>query len=311
LDVILDVDPGVDDALAILLALSSPELCVLGVTTVSGNVPLDRGTDNALRILAFCGRSDVPVYRGADQPLQKMKVHAEEVHGETGLGSACLPDADFEARDGAVSFLCKTLSEREGEITVVAVGPLTNLALAERQAPGILAKARNVVVMGGAVAEPGNVTPTAEFNFFADPDAAQRVLASTDNVVLIPLDVTHRVGIPKADIVGRLARKATERTRFFEQATRAVVNYGKRTGGYEGMFLHDPTAVAFVLRPDLFGVETVFADVEVEGALTAGQLVVDGRDVAEAERKGFPTRVAMEVDANPVLRLFEERVFDD
>jgi purine nucleosidase len=309
LDVILDVDPGVDDALAILLALSSPELCVLGVTTVSGNVPLDRGTDNALRILAFCGRADVPVYRGACQPLEKMRVHAEEVHGESGLGSACLPESEVEARDGAVGFLCKVLSEREGEVTVVAVGPLTNLALAERQAPGILSKAREVVVMGGGVREPGNVTPTAEFNFFADPDAAQLVIASTGSVVLIPLDVTHRVRIPEADIVARLAHKATERTRFFKQATQAVVNFGKRTGGYEGLFLHDPTAVAFVLRPDLFGVETLFADVEVGGALTAGQLVVDARDLVEIERKGFQTRVAMEVDADSVLRLFEERVF--
>jgi purine nucleosidase len=311
LDVILDVDPGVDDALAILLALSSPELRVLGVTTVSGNVPLDRGTDNALRILAFCGRADVPVYRGACQPLEKKRVHSEEVHGESGLGSACLPESEVEARDGAVGFLCKALSEREGEITVVAVGPLTNLALAEKLAPGTLAKAKAVVVMGGAVAEPGNVTPTAEFNFFADPDAAKLVLASTGSVVLIPLDVTHRVGIPEADIVARLAHEGTERTRFFEQATQAVVNFGKRTGGYEGLYLHDPTAVAFVLRPDLFGVETLFADVEVEGPLTAGQLVVDARDVAETERKGFPTRVTVEVDAGSILQLFEERVFGD
>ena len=308
MDVILDVDPGVDDALAMLMALGSPELSVLGVTLVSGNVPVEKGTDNALRILSFAGREDVPVFIGADRPLKRERVHAEEVHGESGLGDAVLPEADREAETDAVDFLIRTLDGREGEVTLVAVGPLTNLALAEGRSPGILRKAAAVIVMGGTLSEPGNVSPTAEFNFFADPAAAQCVIRSSANVTLIPLDVTHRVGLPDEDIRGRLA-DGTSRGMFLEQSTRAVVDFGRKYGGYEGIHLHDPAAVAFVLRPDLFGVEMIHADVKVDGSQTAGQLVADTRDgIPDSERKGTETRITTSVASDEVLRLFEARV---
>ena len=311
MDVILDVDPGVDDALAILLALSSPELSVLGLTVVSGNVPLDSGAENALRILVFAGREDIPVYKGADHPLRRPPVYAKQVHGESGLGEAVLKEATHSAREGAVGFLIKSLDEHAGQVTLLAVGPLTNLALAERRAPGTLDKAREVIVMGGAAAVPGNASPVAEFNFYVDPDAAREVIAACQRLVVVPLDVTRQIGIGSGEIERRIRPLKTARSSFFCRATEVVVRHGRDTGGYEGVILHDPAVVAYAIRPDLFGVESVWADVEAEGTLTAGQLVVDRRvGVTDEKRMGRPVRMAVETDAESVLNLFRQRVLD-
>ena len=309
MDVILDVDPGVDDALAILLALSSPELSVLGLTVVSGNVPLDSGTENALRILAFADREDIPVFKGADHPLKRSPVYAKQVHGESGLGAAVLKKATRSAREGAVGFLIESLDAHAGQVTLLAVGPLTNLALAERRAPGTLDKAREVVVMGGAAAVPGNASPVAEFNFYVDPDAARVVIAACDRLVVVPLDVTRQIGIDSEEIERRIRPLKTARSAFFCEATEVVVRHGRDTGGYAGVALHDPAAVAYAIRPDLFGVEIGWADVEAEGTLTAGQLVVDRRvGVPDEKRMGHPVRMAVETDAESVLHLFRQRL---
>lgn len=311
LDVILDVDPGVDDALAILLALSSPELSVLGLTVVSGNVPLESGTENALRVLAFADREDIPVFKGADHPLKRSPVHAKRVHGESGLGAAVLKAATRPAKEGAVGFLIESLNEHVGQVTLVALGPLTNLALAERHNSGTLNKARQIIVMGGAVSEPGNASPVAEYNFYADPDAAREVIGACGRLVVVPLDVTHRIGIGRDEIERQIAPLGTPRASFFRQATEVVVRHGRETGGYDGVYLHDPAAVAYAIRPNLFGVESFWADVEAEGRLTSGQLVTDRRfGVPDGERKGHRIRVAMEADAELVLRLFRQRVLD-
>ena len=199
MDVILDVDPGVDDAMAILLALSSPELTVLGLTVVSGNVQVETGIENALRILAFAGREDVQVFRGAGKPIGRESVHATEVHGSSGLGEAVLGPSSRKAQENAVGFIVDTLDQKPGEVGLLAVGPLTNLALAEQQFPGILSKAKQIVVMGGAIEEPGNISPTAEFNFFVDPEAARIVIHAKAQVVVVPLDVTQRIGIDREE----------------------------------------------------------------------------------------------------------------
>lgn len=308
MDVILDVDPGVDDALAILLALASPELNLLGLTVTSGNVPLENGVENALRVLAFAGREDVPVYRGADRPLARPAVYAKQVHGSTGLGRASLPASSQGARDDATGFLVNTLAEREG-VTVIAVGPLTNLATAERRAPGTLSRAERIVVMGGAVAEPGNASPVAEFNFFVDPEAVREVLAAGAKLTLVPLDVTHLVGIDDAEIEETLRQTHTPVARFFVDATEVVVANGRTTGGYAGVYLHDPAAVVLAVRPELFTVETFHADCETAGELTAGQLVTDRRlGLPDGKRKGRPVDVAMDVEAEKMLDLFRTRV---
>jgi purine nucleosidase len=311
MDVILDVDPGVDDALAILLALASPELNVRALTVVCGNVPLERGIDNALRVLAFAGRDDVPVYAGADVPLSREPVHATEVHGESGLGHANLPPSSQKPRAGAAAFLDATLNAEPGEVTVVAVGPLTNLAAAERAFSGCLNRARKIVVMGGAVAEPGNASPCAEFNFFADPEAAKEVIAVANNLTIVPLDVTHQAGIGKAEIESSIRPMGTERSAFFCDATEVVVSHDTRAGGYPGVFLHDPAAVGYAINAELFQIKKMSVDVETEGELTSGQLVADRRVGAPGDgRTGCVQDVAMGVDAEGLLDLFRARVLD-
>jgi purine nucleosidase len=275
---------------------------------VSGNVPVETGTENALRILAFAGREDVQVFRGAGQPIGRESVHATEVHGSSGLGEAVLEPSSRKAQKNAVGFIGDTLDQKPGEVGLLAVGPLTNLALAEQQSPGILSKAKQIVVMGGAVEEPGNVSPTAEFNFFADPEAARIVIQAKAGVVVVPLDVTQQIGIDREEIA-RIALQKTKQTNFFEQSTRSVVCYGRENGGYEGVFLHDPAAVAFAIQPDLFSTCMMFADVETTGALTRGQLVVDRRvGVLERDRAGSCVSFAVASDSDGVLMLFKGRV---
>ncbi|MCE2440092.1 MAG: nucleoside hydrolase [Candidatus Latescibacteria bacterium] len=307
--VILDADPGVDDALAIMLALGSPELAVLGICTVSGNVSLDIGTGNALRVLALLGRDEVPVYPGAGGPLRREAVYATEVHGPGGLGDSALPLPGRSSSGDAVSFLIETLSALPGEVTLIAVGPLTNLALAEARAPGVLKKAREVCVMGGAVDEPGNITPVAEFNFFADPEAARQVVRSGASITLAPLDVTHRVALEASHLA---EMPATPTGRFVRGAVRPAMELAMRVRAGRQFFLHDPLAVGLAICPSLFRIETVFADVETGGDLTAGQVVADRRlFTTEGNRKGLPIRCALDVDAGRFLALFFPRIFSE
>jgi len=309
LPVILDTDPGVDDALAIMLALSSPELDVLGLCTVSGNVPLDVGTRNALALLAFLGRVDVPVFVGADRPLERDPVFATEVHGAGGMGRAILPVSTADAQEDAVGFLVRVLSERPGEVVVIAVGPLTNLALAELREPGVLKKAKQVIVMGGAIVEPGNASPAAEFNFFADPHAAQVVIRCGASVVLVPLDATHQVMLQAADIETQIVPLSTERSQFVVDAVHDVLALYEGMGRDPVVYLHDPLAVGMAVAPELLEVEIVHVDVETEGVLTLGQVVADLRVAPSKGYQGIPTRCVMQVDAEKFLALFLDRVF--
>ena len=309
MDVIFDVDPGVDDALAILLALASPELNVRALTVVCGNVPLDIGVDNALRLLKFADREDIPVYSGANSPLSRPAVHATEVHGETGLGNTQLAAAQRSAIPDAVGFLSSTLNAEPARITLIAVGPLTNLSQVERVAPGTLNRAKRVIVMGGAVSEPGNATPSAEFNFFVDPEAAAEVVRAVDRLTIVPLDVTHQVGVSAVEIEESIRPLGTERAGFFCGATEVVVRLGAQWGGYEGVYLHDPAAVAMAIAPDLFDVKSMWVDVETDGRLTSGQLVADRRaGVAESKRKGVRRGIALGVKSDQVLDMFRKRV---
>ena len=217
--VILDTDPGVDDALAIMLALGSPELDVIGICTVSGNVPLKTGTRNAQGLLQLLDRTDIPVFAGADQPLKRDPVFATEVHGKSGMGQAVLPEPSQEVKGDAVDFLVQTLSDQPGEIAIIAVGPLTNLALAEQRQPGTLQKARQVIVMGGAIVETGNSTPVAEFNFYADPHAAHTVVHSGAALLIVPLDATRQVILSESDIENQIAPLKTVASQFVVDAT--------------------------------------------------------------------------------------------
>lgn len=307
--VILDVDMGVDDALAIILALQSPEVELLGISTVFGNVPLDQATRNALQVLELMGCDEIPVYVGAGEPLVQKPVHAEAVHGKTGLGEAVLPEPEMLPAGNALDFLVAGLEDRPGEVIVIATGPLTNLALVEKKQPGILEQARRVLVMGGALAETGNITPVSEFNSFADPHAFHSLIKAETNMTVIPLDVTHRLGLKAETIEAELAGRDDAVARFIREATRTVIAFEQEHYGYAGLHLHDPAAVALAIDSSLCQTETFSLDVETKGELTAGQIVVDRRPLKDdEEREGYPVDCAMEVDVERFMQLFVHRV---
>lgn len=274
--IIIDSDPGQDDAIAILAALASPEIDVLGVCTVAGNVPLSLTTRNALKVLELAGRPDIPVYRGADAPLRRPPVTAEHVHGETGMNGPDLPEPVTSARDGhAADFIVDTLrSEPPATVTLCVLGPMTNVALALQRAPDVASRLARIVAMGGGRSEGGNVTPVAEFNIYVDPDAARVVLGAGVPVVLHPLDVTHRARTSRARIaafraLGTAAGRAVAEMLAFAQT------YDMRRYGSDGGPLHDPNVIAWLLRPDLYEGRDVNVEVETDSELTMGQTVVD------------------------------------
>ena len=274
--IIIDADPGNDDAVALLLALASPELAILGVTTVAGNVPLALTTRNARALVEQAGRSDVAVHAGADKPLVRAPVSAEHVHGQSGLGGVVLAEPTLPLADEkAVDFIIRTLNERPaGSVTLCALGPLTNLAQALMQAPKIATRLREVVLMGGSGFVGGNVTPCAEFNVYADPHAAQVVFRSGAPIVMLPLDVTHQVISTRERIaaIGEIGNRAgqTVAQLLSFAATTGVENYDG-----DGAPLHDPCVIAYLLRPELFGGRHINVEIETGSALTMGTSVVD------------------------------------
>lgn len=307
--IILDTDPGVDDALAIMLALGSPELDVIGICTVSGNVPLNTGTRNAQGLLQLLDRTEIPVFAGADQPLKRDAVFATEVHGETGMGQAVLPEPSRDVKGDAVEFLVQTLSDQPGEITIIAVGPLTNLALAEQRQPGTLQKAKQVIIMGGAIAATGNSTPVAEFNFYADPHAAHTVVHSGAALLIVPLDATRQVKLSETDIENKIAPLKTVASQFVVDAVQNVIALYRQLGREPIVYLHDPLAVGAAIAPELLRAETLYIDIETTGNLTLGQVVTDRRGLPSPYRLGKPVNCAMHVNAEAFLSLFLKRIF--
>jgi inosine-uridine nucleoside N-ribohydrolase len=317
---LIDTDPGIDDALAILLALASPEAHIEAVTVVAGNVPVDLATANARRILAVAAPTPMPpVIRGAEAPLKRTLVTAGHVHGQDGLGNLdrfVEPDGRLrypepppivETRSAAEAIL-ETVDRWGPELTVVALGPLTNLAAAAALDARRLARAGRVVVMGGAITVSGNVTPAAEFNFFVDPEAAAQVLEAGLAVELIPLDVTRRVVLAQAVLTERLRRCPDDRiARFILDFTLHGFAFGaSQEGG--GIVLHDPLAMAVALDPSLVTFEPMSVEVECEGKLTRGLSLADRRALPSHRKRVPSCRVAMDVDADAVLRLFLERL---
>jgi inosine-uridine nucleoside N-ribohydrolase len=297
--ILLDCDPGHDDAIALLLALASPELELRGITTVAGNQTLEKTTANAIRVLEFAGRADIPVAAGADRPLVREPFVAAYVHGETGMDGPDLPPAQGRTVNRhAVDFLADKIREADGAITLVPTGPLTNVALMVALHPD--ARPERIVLMGGAVAE-GNVTPAAEFNIWADPDAAARVFASGIELTMIGLDVTHKALFTTAHIgrlAGRVGEMVTELLRFYDKFHREVY-------GFDGSPIHDAVAVAHVMRPEL--VETLHRNVEidVESELCRGRTVVD---VWRRTDRQPNAHVGVDIDADGFLELLIERI---
>ncbi|HET9287987.1 MAG TPA: nucleoside hydrolase [Gaiella sp.] len=299
--IILDCDPGHDDAVALLLALASPELELLGVTTTYGNQTLEKTTANAIRVLELAGRPDVPVAAGADRPLERELVVAAHVHGESGLDGPTLPPPSAEpiSRD-AVEWMAGAIADAAGTVTLVPTGPLTNVAryLDEHGTTGI----ERIVLMGGAIAE-GNMTPAAEFNVWADPEAAQAVLHAEVDVTMIGLDVTHRA-VTGADVQRRL-RGAGSIGVFVAELVDFFAVYHRETYGWDGAPIHDAVAVAHLLRPGLVGTKPRNVEVELESELCRGRTVVD-----LWLRTGRPANahVGVDLDTDAFFDLLVERL---
>ncbi len=274
--IIIDTDPGQDDAVAILLALASPELEVLGLTCVAGNVPLNLTQKNARIICELAGRPDIKVFAGCDAPLSRKLVTAEHVHGKTGLDGPDLPDPKMQLADGhAVDFLIDTLrAEPAGTVTLCPLGPLTNIATAFTRAPDIMERVQEIVLMGGAYFEVGNITPAAEFNIYVDPEAADIVFKSGVDLTVIPLDVTHKALVtkPRNDAFRALGNQTgiavAEMTDFFER-------FDLEKYGSEGAPLHDPCVTAYLIHPELFTGRFINVEIEVGSELTRGMTVAD------------------------------------
>jgi len=300
--VLIDCDPGHDDAMALLLALASPELEPLGVSTVHGNQTLERTTANALRVLEFAG-SDLAVAAGADRPLLREPAVAAEVHGETGLDGPDLPPpASAPVADHAVDFLAERLRASASPVTLVPTGPLTNVALLLATHPEAAERIERIVLMGGAIAE-GNVTPAAEFNIWVDPEAAARVFASGLDVTMIGLDVTHRALMTaehaeRLRAAGRVGAMVAELWEFYSRFHRRIYNLG-------GTPVHEAMAVAHVIRGDLVQTRHVNVEVDCASELCRGRTVVD---VWRRTGRAPNAHVGVDVEADAFLELLVERI---
>jgi purine nucleosidase len=305
--IVIDTDPGIDDAVAILLALAAPEeLDVLGIIAVAGNLPLILTERNARRVCELAGRADVPVYAGCSRPLLRPLATAEHVHGETARDRLLLPEPTMARRpQHGVDFLIETLrSEEAGTITLCALGPLTNIAMALVKTPEIAERIGELVVMGGACFELGNVTPAAEFNIHVDPHAAAIVLDSGIPITMIPLDVTHQVLTAPRRLTAlralgnRCGSAVAALLASFEKKRRA--SFGSR-----GRALHDPCVIARLLRPALFGGREVNVAIETQSPLTLGMTVVDWWGVTGRKAN---VRLMNTVDASGFYDLLTERL---
>ena len=299
--IVIDCDPGHDDAIAILLALASPELELLGITTTYGNQTLEKTTANAIRVLELAGRVDVPVAAGAAKPLERDLVVAAHVHGESGLDGPTLPPPSIEpVSTDAVEWMAGAVADAAGPVTLVPTGPLTNIAryLEEHGTEGI----ERIVLMGGAIAE-GNMTPAAEFNVWADPEAAQVVFDTALDVTMIGLDVTHKAVTTPA--VQRRLREAGSIGVFVAELVDFFTVYHRQTYGWDGAPVHDAVAVAHVLRPDLVETKLRNVVVERESELCRGRTVVD---VWRRTERPANAHVGVDLDAAAFFDLLVERI---
>ncbi|MEH6672931.1 MAG: nucleoside hydrolase [Sulfitobacter sp.] len=305
--IIIDTDPGQDDAVAILVALASPEeIDILGITCVAGNVPLDLTSRNARIVCELAGKRDVKIFAGCDRPLGRDLVTAEHVHGKTGLDGPDLPEPTILLAEGhAVDFIIDTLRENApGTVTLCPLGPLTNIATALQKAPDIADRIAKIVLMGGGYFEGGNITPTAEFNIYVDPQAADIVFKSGAPIVVMPLDVTHKALVTKARndafraIGTPVGVAVAEMTDFFER-------FDKEKYGSDGAPLHDPCVTAYLINPDLFSGRHINVEIETQSELTMGMTVADWWGVTDRA----PNATFMnDLDADGFFALLTERL---
>ena len=305
--IIIDTDPGQDDAVAILLALASPdEIEVLGITAVAGNVPLYLTEKNARIVCELAGRPDIGVYAGCARPLKRKLITAEHVHGKTGLDGPELPEPKIKLKEKhGVDFIIDTfMQEPKNSVSLCPLGPLTNIATAILKEPRITSRIKQIVLMGGAYFEVGNITPAAEFNIFVDPDAAKIVFASGIEIVVMPLDVTHKalVTTQRNEAFRQLKTSVgvavAEMTDFFER-------FDKEKYGSAGAPLHDPCVTAYLIDPTIFSGRKINVEIETESELTLGMTVADWWRVTDREPNAF---FVGDLDANKFFSLLTNRL---
>jgi purine nucleosidase len=305
--IIIDTDPGQDDAVAILLAAASPEeLQIEAIVAVAGNVGLAQNAKNALKVVELSGRTDIPVYAGCSRPIRRQLVTAEHVHGETGLDGPTLPEPKIklQAQHGVDFLIDKLRAAPAGEITLCTLGPLTNIAMALVKAPDIAPRIKQIVMMAGGYFEAGNITPAAEFNVYVDPEAADIVLRSDVPIVMIPLDVTHgvlstRKRLDAIKAIGNKAGAAVDAMLSFSEA------FDQNKYGREGAPLHDPCVIAYLLKPELFKGREINVTIETASELTLGMTVADYWRVTDRPHNVLYLR---EADATGFYALLTERL---
>ena len=302
--IIVDTDPGIDDAYTVLLALASPEIQLEALTTTQGNVTLEKATHNALAILELCNASHIPVAAGSMYPLVQPLRASADVHGESGIGDAKPPEPKIKpVEQHAVDYLIDRVLAEPNEISIFPIGPLTNIAMAIRKEPKFAKAVKELVIMGGAIQENGNVTPLAEFNIYVDPHAAHIVFHSGIPITLIPLDVTNKC-LFKQEHVERLVKVNSPITRFIKDAIKVYLKFSY-DHGLDGSALHDPLTLATIIAPELLTLNEYYVDVDHSGGVAMGKTFADIFDVT---KKPANMKVAMDVRGDEFIELFVQRM---
>ena len=304
--IIIDTDPGVDDALAFLLALASSEIQLEALTTTQGNVTLEKATRNALSVLELCNVTHISVASGSVLPLVQPLLASALIHGESGIGNSQLPEPQTKpVAKHAVDYLIERVLAEPGEISIFPIGPLTNIAMAIRKEPRFANAVKELVIMGGAILEHGNVTPQAEFNIYVDPHAAHIVFHSGIPITLIPLDVTHKC-LLKQEHVDRLITIDSPISRFIRDSMEVYLEASFALG-YEGSSLHDPLTLATIIAPELLTLKEYYVDVDFSGGVSMGKTFAD---ILHVTKKPANMKVAMNVQGDDFVELFLQRMED-
>jgi len=303
--IIIDTDPGIDDACAILLALASPELALEGLSIVHGNCSLEHAAINGLSILELANARRIPVAKGCELPLVQPSLLAPETHGNTGLGYAKLPSPRIKPQvQHGCDFLIERVLASPGEITIVAIGPLTNVAMAIRKESRFAKEVKELIVMGGAIRREGNTTALAEFNTYVDPHAAHIVFHAGIPTTLVPLDVTYPCVLTQGD-VDRLLQTESPLTRFVADATRFYMEFHDEYQGVQGCVINDPLALALTFAPELCDYQELYVDVDISGGVSMGNSFAD---FYNHTKKTANMKVALGVRPRDFIELFLERM---
>ena len=303
--IIIDTDPGIDDALAVLLALASPELSLEGLSVVHGNCSLEQATKNGLSILELTNATHIPLAKGCELPLVQPSLLAPETHGNTGLGYAKLPEPRTQPTiQHGCDFLIEKVMSNPGEITLVAVGPLTNVAMAIRKEPKFAKSLKEIIIMGGAIRHEGNTTALAEFNTYVDPHAAHIVFHAGIPTTLVPLDVTYQCLLTAQD-VQRLMKIDSPIPKFIKDTTAFYMEYHDSYQGIKGCIINDPLALALTFAPELCDYEELPVDVDISGGVSMGKTFADFYNY---NKKPANMKVALGVRAREFIELFLERM---